>query len=56
MEVAINTTFDQDQTPQTSQNCSLVRIEGQPNEKPGRQGKLDENVEYDVESQTQVSS
>ena len=56
MEVAINMTSDQDQTQQTSQNCSLSCIEGQLCEKTGRQHKLDESVEIDVESQTQVSS
>jgi len=56
MEVAINRTFDQDQTPQTSQNGSHTCIEGQPCEKPGRQCRLDESAENDVESQTQVSS
>ncbi|KAF8504745.1 hypothetical protein F5888DRAFT_1886812 [Russula emetica] len=56
MEVAINRTSDQDQTPQTSQSGSLAYIEGQLCEKPGRQRRLDESAENDVESQTQVSS
>ena len=56
MKVAINRTSDQDQTQQMSQNCSLACIEGQQCEKAGRQHKLDESVEIDVESQMQVSS
>ncbi|KAN0125617.1 hypothetical protein V8E52_000824 [Russula decolorans] len=56
MEVAINRTSDQDQTPQTSQNGSHACIEGQMCEKPGRQRRFDESAANDVESQTQVSS
>ncbi|KAN0125627.1 hypothetical protein V8E52_000834 [Russula decolorans] len=57
MEAAINSrTSGQDQTPQTSQNGSHACIEGQLCEKPGRQHRLDESAENDVESQTQVSS
>jgi hypothetical protein len=50
MEVAVNTTSDQDQTPQTSQNGSVACIEGRLCEKPGRQRRLDECAENDVES------
>ena len=56
MEVAINRTSDQDQTQQRSQNCSLACIEGQQCEKAGRQHKLDESMENDVESQMQATS
>jgi len=56
MEVAINRTSDQDQTPQTSQNGSHACIERQLCEKPGGQRRFDESGANDVESQTQVSS
>jgi hypothetical protein len=47
MEAATNKTSDQDQTPQRSQNGSIVCIEGQlcESEKPDR---LDESAENDV--------
>ena len=60
MEVAINRTFDEDQTQQSSQNGSLAYIEGQLCEKPstGRrrqqsQHRPDESAEDNVEFQTQ---
>ena len=56
MDVAINKTFDQDQSQQTSHNGSLAFIEGQLCEKAGRQHKPDESAANDLESQTQVSS
>lgn len=49
MEVVINTTHEQDQTPQTSENGSLISVEGQVCERPVRQPALDGDVKNDVE-------
>lgn len=57
MEMAVNRTSDQDQTPQTNQNGLLASTEGQLCEKLGRQYILDESSEKDVGSdEKQVSS
>jgi hypothetical protein len=53
MEVAINRTYEQDQTPQTSQYGSLVSAEGQSCEKPTRERRFDEDTENGVGSLTQ---
>ena len=50
--VAINRTFDEDQTLQASQSGSLACIEGQLCEKHCSQHRLDKSAENDVESQT----
>ena len=49
MEVVINTTQEQDQTPQTSENGSLISVEGHVCERPVRQPALDGDVKNDVE-------
>ena len=56
MEITINRTSDEGQTRQTSQNGSLAYTEGQECKTPGKQDMVDEDVGYDVESQTQISS
>ena len=55
MEITIKRTSDEDQTRQMSQNGSLAYTEGQACKTPGKQDRFDEDVEYDVESQTQIS-
>jgi hypothetical protein len=49
MEVAINRTYEQDQTSQTSQHGTLFSVEGQLCEKPVRQPGLDDDAQNDVE-------
>ena len=56
VEVTTNRTYDQDQTPQTSQNGSLACIGKQLCEKPGKQYGLDESAKNDEECQRQASS
>jgi hypothetical protein len=54
VEVVINTTSEQDQTLGASQHGSLIDVEGQLCEKPIRPTALNDDVENDVESPTQV--
>ena len=56
MEIAINRTSDEDQMRQASQNGSLAYTKGQACKTPGKQDRFDEDVGYDVEPQTQISS
>ena len=54
MEMAINRTYLQDQTPQTSQYDTVINVEGESCEKPTRESRFDEDTENGAGSPTQL--